>query len=533
METITNNEGIRGSVESLIGGRYENQDSYGIAETPLGLMVAVCDGMGGGPAGKTASSLAVQAIIDYVTGANAGSSPLSVLTDAILAANDNILAAVAANPTLKGMGTTCVVLLIGREEAYIAHVGDSRCYQLRDGKVIFRTADHSYVGELVRRGTLTEEEARNSQYSNVITRAIGVDTGLDPEVESVPYRPGDRFALMTDGIWGTLPETQMVRFLSERTHPDTIVAELTKNVDTLGRDNGGGHDNLTLAVVDIPAKKHVEPPVTYKQSVPVENESKLTKEAAVNDTRTAKAKPDVNINDTEKNKSFVLRMTIVIVTAIVICFIAFLFFNSGNKGVTPDPYEQETGRNVPVVEVQPEHPKKKPVKDKENKDNNGKKPTEVKKENNKEQTTDPKVVEKILPQKEEDESQRIKNKNIEADIPEVALAKFNEAIAMLDSLNKKYPTSKYKTDNDVKKLRNTDYTQLKSCLQQGYKALPEGGELRAKAESLYKSIESKRVRKILVERFYENKKDGLFEQRQQELDSIRAYQKRIREIIRQ
>ena len=71
METISDSSGVRGSVESLIGGRQENQDSYGMAETRLGMLVAVCDGMGGGPAGKTASSIATQAIIDYVSGASA------------------------------------------------------------------------------------------------------------------------------------------------------------------------------------------------------------------------------------------------------------------------------------------------------------------------------------------------------------------------------------------------------------------------------------------------------------------------------
>ena len=255
METISDSSGVRGSVESLIGGRQENQDSYGMAETRLGMLVAVCDGMGGGPAGKTASSIATQAIIDYVSGASADGNPASVLEDAVVSANEAILAAVSDDPSLKGMGTTCVCVLIVKSRAYIVHVGDSRCYHLRGNNVIFRTSDHSYVGELVRRGAMTEEDARTSRYSNVITRAIGAGTDISPEVDEVTWRPGDRFALMSDGIWGTMPEPRLVSLLAERSDPATLVPDIAARVDALGKNNGGGHDNLTLALVDLPGQQ--------------------------------------------------------------------------------------------------------------------------------------------------------------------------------------------------------------------------------------------------------------------------------------
>lgn len=255
METISSSSGIRGSVESLIGGRAENQDSYGMSETRLGLLVVVCDGMGGGPAGKTASSIATQSIIDYVSGAAPDQNPLSVLTDAVVSANEALLAAVSQNPTFKGMGTTCVCVLVAKKSAYVVHVGDSRLYQLRGSNMVFRTADHSYVGELVRRGTMSEEEARNSKYSNVITRAIGAAPEISPEVVEVPYKPGDRFALMTDGIWGSMPQPALVKLLSEKYQPAEIVPEIAAHVDALGRQKGGGHDNLTIAIVDIPGRR--------------------------------------------------------------------------------------------------------------------------------------------------------------------------------------------------------------------------------------------------------------------------------------
>ncbi len=256
MENISENSGIRWFVESQIGGRSENQDSYDFAETSLGLLVVVCDGMGGGPGGKTASSIATQTIIDYVYAASTEVSPISVLEDAAAAANEAVLAAVEQNQSLRGMGTTCVCLLLQKNEAFIMHVGDSRCYQLRGDKVVFRTADHSYVGELVRRGSMTEEAARVSKYSNVITKAIGAGIEISPEVDTVSYKPGDRFALMTDGIWGSMPEPQLVGILSYEAEPETLVPQIAAKVDSIGLSQGGGHDNLTLALVDIPGKRH-------------------------------------------------------------------------------------------------------------------------------------------------------------------------------------------------------------------------------------------------------------------------------------
>lgn len=257
METISDSSGIRGSVESFIGGREENQDSYGMAETRAGMLVVVCDGMGGGPAGKTASSIATQAIIDYVSGADPDKSAVSVLEDAAVSANESVLAAVAQNPALRGMGTTCVCVLIRKNRAFIMHVGDSRCYQLRGNAAVFRTADHSYVGELVRRGSMTEEDARNSRYSNVITRAIGAGPNIEPEVDTVNIKPGDRFALMSDGIWGSMAEPQLVGMLAYDAEPTRLVPDIAARVDAIGVENGGGHDNLTLAIVDTPGQKPI------------------------------------------------------------------------------------------------------------------------------------------------------------------------------------------------------------------------------------------------------------------------------------
>ncbi len=250
-EHINHPSGIAGAVASLIGGRGENQDSYLVVDTPSGLFVIVCDGMGGGPAGKTASLLASRTMGDYVANCPEDYDPARALEECVVAANAALIQAAIDNPTLKGMGTTCVALLIRGGKGYIVHVGDSRVYQLRGGRAVFRTADHSFVGECVRRGDMTEEEARNSNFSNVITKAIGGEPSIEPEVDIVDVKAGDRFALMSDGIWGAMPETQLVAALSQADPPAEIVNEVTISVDNMGLHKGGGHDNLTLALVEV------------------------------------------------------------------------------------------------------------------------------------------------------------------------------------------------------------------------------------------------------------------------------------------
>ncbi len=222
-----------------------------MADTPLGLLVIVCDGMGGGPAGKTASTIAARAIAEAVMASAPESDPSDAMRRSVEAANVAVVDATRQNPALRGMGTTCVAVLVGNGMATVAHVGDSRCYQIRGGKMVFRTADHSYVAELVRKGELTEEEARNSNFSNVITRAIGGADTVEVEIDRVETEPGDRFALMTDGIWGAVKEEDLVDALGQERPIIELVGGIAEAIDNYGRDNGGGHDNLTLAIVSL------------------------------------------------------------------------------------------------------------------------------------------------------------------------------------------------------------------------------------------------------------------------------------------
>lgn len=246
--------------ESRIGGRPENQDSYGWKETSLGYLVTVCDGMGGGPGGKTASTIAVSEIITGISEANKDEEIPNIIIKAIRRANMAIIEAGNETPALKGMGSTATVLLISENSAFVAHVGDSRVYQIRSGKKIFRTFDHSMVFEMVQQGVITEEQARLSAQSNIITRALGIKPDVEVTIKEVPFETGDRFVLCSDGIHGSMPEAEFIKMLSnKKSKLGAITDDIATFVDNLGRTSGGGHDNLTLAIIETKINSKLKP----------------------------------------------------------------------------------------------------------------------------------------------------------------------------------------------------------------------------------------------------------------------------------
>lgn len=238
---------------SCIGGREENQDSTTIRETRRGLLVLVCDGMGGMAGGATASAEAVKAIADYVSRPESDDDidddNRITLIKAISEANIKLRKLQQETPALEGMGTTVTALLINEEKATVAYVGDSRIYQIRDGKKVFRTFDHSMVFQMVQKKIITEEQARLSSQSNIILRALGQKDEVDVDAFDLPYDKGDLFLLCTDGIWGTLPEKELIKRVKSKQHPKVISESLAMNIHNDAIRRGGGHDNLTAAIV--------------------------------------------------------------------------------------------------------------------------------------------------------------------------------------------------------------------------------------------------------------------------------------------
>lgn len=280
MESIkSNNYKIRAYAESRIGGRNENQDSYAYSDTPMGFLAVVCDGMGGMNGGKTASSIAVETIINYVKNAEEQICLEVVLSKSIAEANSAIINFAQNNPELKGMGTTVTALLYNDNAVYIAHVGDSRIYQIRqrivpapffkreNGRLsckfglmrrIFRTEDHSIVYELVKKKVITEEQARLSSESNIITRALGIQKDVIVDTKVLSYRKGDLFLLCTDGFHSVMSENELLYFIGKDKDISLVLNKFAEIIDNIGKAKGGRHDNLTAIMLETEQTSIVE-----------------------------------------------------------------------------------------------------------------------------------------------------------------------------------------------------------------------------------------------------------------------------------
>ena len=238
---------------SYIGGREENQDSCALTMTRRGFLAIVCDGMGGMKGGEIASRLATEEIIRYLdepaSEGDLDDENQMALRKAICSANMVVRTRALEKPSLSGMGTTVTALLINEDKASVAYVGDSRVYQIRKGQKKFRTFDHSMVFEMVKEGVLTEEQARLSAQSNIILRALGTKDDIDVETYDLPYDKDDIFFLCSDGIWGSMPEKELIERIALNQSPKSVTEKLAAYVNNLGLKGGGGHDNLTAAMV--------------------------------------------------------------------------------------------------------------------------------------------------------------------------------------------------------------------------------------------------------------------------------------------
>lgn len=242
---------LQGVANSMQGGRPENQDDWGFVDTPLGFLLVVCDGMGGGPGGKTASYIAKNVLMGALMECSPQAPRADALKMAVSKANDALYQKMDEVPQLRGMGSTLVAILISQQSAVIAHLGDSRCYRISHGRVAYRTDDHSLVGELVRNKALTEEQARTSPQSNVIMRGLGNTSNHAPEIAEVPYQKGDLFVLCTDGVWGIMPHEQLVQRLTSHQTLQALVDNLSAEIDQIGFSTNGHHDNHTLAAIEM------------------------------------------------------------------------------------------------------------------------------------------------------------------------------------------------------------------------------------------------------------------------------------------
>ena len=222
--------------------RRRNEDSY-VCEPPL---FAIADGMGGAQAGEVASRLAA-AVLQEANGEELSEERIAEL---IQEANRRVFQRSNEDVATSGMGTTMTVALVDGPGASIVvgHVGDSRAYRVRDGELEQLTEDHSLVGELLRSGRLSAEEAEMHPQRSVITRAIGTEPDVDVDTFTVPTRPGDLFLLCSDGLTDMVPDREIHSLLDGS---DDLEAAARALVDAANA--AGGEDNITVVLFQIAA----------------------------------------------------------------------------------------------------------------------------------------------------------------------------------------------------------------------------------------------------------------------------------------
>ena len=220
--------------------RRRNEDDY-VVEPPL---FAIADGMGGAQAGELASSLAAGAVRDDEGAVGSGERHV---TELIQVANRRVYQRSSEDAAASGMGTTLTVALVEDGTVAFGHVGDSRAYLIRDGKLEQLTEDHSLVAELVRSGKLSPEEAETHPQRSVITRALGTDPDVDVDTFSIQTQPGDLFMLCSDGLTSMVEDEVILRTVEK--HRDDLQAAAKALIRAANK--GGGEDNITVVFFEI------------------------------------------------------------------------------------------------------------------------------------------------------------------------------------------------------------------------------------------------------------------------------------------
>lgn len=239
---------------TLLGNyRENNEDSIDVKLFPDMTVCLVADGMGGQAAGEVASKRAIEIVPrelkKYLSSVVGNEETKNIIRRAIVQANEEIMAMAALDRELKNMGTT-IVLSVWRKGSslmYLAGMGDSRGYLIRNKKIEQLTVDHSIAQALVEAKTISAAEARVHRYRNVLWKYLGsAEVGEGPEVKVVQLQAGDRFMLCTDGLSGVVSDEQLFNFMKEKPEPQVCA-------DGLGQfalDNGS-RDNVSCIVIDV------------------------------------------------------------------------------------------------------------------------------------------------------------------------------------------------------------------------------------------------------------------------------------------
>jgi len=219
-------------------------------------LAILADGMGGHNAGDVASNMALEIIQDNLymqlpklDQPDSGRQRIALLLSIIAKTNAHIYQAAQTNTDKTGMGSTLALTLFHRDKIIIAHIGDSRVYRLRNHRLKALTHDHSLVNQLIAQGTMTKDEAKTSQYRNVITRALGHKEKAEPEIRMLNIMPKDIYLLCSDGLYDMMSERD-IRDIVIREREDLGAAA---NQLIVKANESGGKDNVTALLVEVEA----------------------------------------------------------------------------------------------------------------------------------------------------------------------------------------------------------------------------------------------------------------------------------------
>jgi PPM family protein phosphatase len=222
--------------------RNTNEDRIYVPENGSGSFIAVADGMGGHRAGEIASGIVVDTLSDLL--GNSKEITADSIKNALMFANNKVLDDSNNNHAHRGMGSTATVAAFNKNEVIIGHVGDSRAYLFSKGVLKQITKDHSYVQMLLDNGYITQTQAYNHPYKNIITKSIGIDDEIDVDIYNVKLSKGDSLLLCTDGLNAVVSDEE-------------IAAVLSKNIETAAEElvemslRFGGPDNISVVIASM------------------------------------------------------------------------------------------------------------------------------------------------------------------------------------------------------------------------------------------------------------------------------------------
>ena len=237
--------------------RSHNEDS--IAADPANGLVVLADGMGGYNAGEVASGMATTVIVTEIRQILANTQPYQVdektkeeiaarvVREQVLKANSSIYQAAQSQPQYAGMGTTLVVCLYYDNRVLTAHLGDSRLYMMREGKFKQVTRDHSLLQEQIDSGIITPEQAKKAAHKNLVTKALGIDPTVEPEIHEYPTKPGDIYLLCSDGLCDMVDDEDIGMTLQALGANLNLAAQ---QLVQMANDNGG-RDNVSVILVRV------------------------------------------------------------------------------------------------------------------------------------------------------------------------------------------------------------------------------------------------------------------------------------------